>query len=157
VRPCDTAFTFTGPRFERAAGGKLAVLMETSMLKATLLLLIAVEILGGQAFAADAASESGWIVGVGQHSCGTFLLALRAHAANGQGHSTDGTMFVANSELYQQWIWGYVSALSFRYRLKTTTDGAGITQWVAHWCESHGDESVSSAAGVFVAHLRNEK
>jgi hypothetical protein len=53
------------------------------MLKATLLLLIAAEIiLGGQAFAADAASESGWIVGVGQHSCGTFLLALRVHFRN---------------------------------------------------------------------------
>lgn len=70
-------------RFASHTGAPRAVLMETSMLKATLLLLIAAEIiLGGQAFAADAASESGWIVGVGQHSCGTFLLALRVHFRN---------------------------------------------------------------------------
>jgi hypothetical protein len=96
--------------------------------------------------------EPGWIVGEGQHSCGSFLEAMREHPPNGDGMRMNGAMYLSESELYQQWLWGYISAESFRYGLATTPDSAGITQWVVHWCESHPDEFLASAAGAFVAH-----
>ena len=76
--------------------------------------------------------EHGWVIGVGQHSCGTFLAALREHAPNGEGYHMQGALFVSASNLYEQWIWGYVTAESSRYGLPAKGDGAGITQWVAH-------------------------
>jgi len=127
------------------------------MRRASLPLLTAVGLLIGHASAADAAEDPGWVVGEGGHSCGDFILALRQHAADGQSYNHGGANFLPESDLYEQWIWGYVSAQSFRYHLKARSDGSGITLWVAHWCESHGDESVASAAGAFVAHLLNEK
>jgi hypothetical protein len=101
------------------------------------------------AVAADA--DPGWVVGVGRHSCGSFLAALREHEPNGEGYHMQGSMYVSESELFQQWIWGYVTA-HFRYGLSAKGDGPGITQWVAHWCESHGDDTVLSAAGAYIAH-----
>jgi hypothetical protein len=71
--------------------------------------------------------------------------------------SMQGSMNVAESEMYQQWIWGYVSAASFRYGLPPGSDGPGVTQWVAHWCESHGDDLIVSAAGAYIARYETVK
>jgi hypothetical protein len=97
--------------------------------------------------------EPGWIVGMGQQSCASFLAAVREHAPNGQRSVEQGN--VSRSDLFQQWLWGYVSVDSSRNGLAVKGDGAGITQWVVQWCESHDpDEQLVSAAGAYVAHAR---
>jgi hypothetical protein len=58
--------------------------------------------------------EPGWIVGMGQRSCGSFLAAMREHAPNGQGFVEQGNVYISASDLFQQWLWGCVSVESSR-------------------------------------------
>lgn len=94
-------------------------------------------------YASSADLHQGYLVGTGQKSCGSFLSALHSHATDSTALNWQGTSWVPVSEMYEQWLWGFVSAESFHLQLKSDTDGPGITQWVAHWCESHGDESLA--------------
>jgi hypothetical protein len=97
-------------------------------------------------------AEPGWLVGLGEESCGSFLQAIRAHQPTGQSFlSNDGTRFYPESELFQQWLWGYLTASSGN--LPPTTDGPGFTAWVKHWCESHADEPFVHAAHALASHL----
>ena len=50
-----------------------------------------------------------------------------------------------------------MTAVSLRSHLPPVGDGAGRTEWVVHYCESHSDELLLGAIGRLAVHLREKK
>ena len=72
-------------------------------------LVVTLVIFAGNTVNAAQPQGKGWL-GAGGHSCAAFLGALREHQANGEGYRSNGTTFLSVGDVYQQWLWGYVSA-----------------------------------------------
>ncbi len=93
-------------------------------------------------------------------SCATFVKAEDAmtSAPFGQmpSHTWEGETWVEYSNVFEEWILGFVSGANLAARLDSSkqirVDRAGTIVWVKQYCETHPDELLFMAASRFVVH-----
>src|ERR1700730_7655745 len=112
----------------------------------------------------QARAQGQWYtMGIGTNSCGSFIKALQAEApSTGTQRASltwEGKQWVETGYAYEQWLMGFVSAANLSQLTPTKqimVDGNGIVLWVKHYCDSHADETLISAAGAFVVQQRKK-
>jgi hypothetical protein len=108
--------------------------------------------------AAQGTGPHQWLVlGVGNDSCASYVLALadnRPTSPVTRGSKT----YYSEANAYTQWINGFVTAENVARKPgpgQIQVDVNGVALWVKHFCEANPSESIMSGARAFVrAHRR---
>lgn len=104
-----------------------------------------------------ASQRQGWaVVGVGQYSCGTFVMETREQTPS-KRMLWGGQKYFSQAGAYAQWLTGFVSGVNAAApagKRQVTVDLDGIYLWVENYCKKHPDKMLMYAAGAFVVHFR---
>lgn len=108
---------------------------------------------------AGAADTPQWVVmGLGNDSCASYILALDDNRPTA-AIKMDGKTYYTAANAYTQWILGFVTAANMSgpqgLKNQIQVDVNGIALWVKKYCAAHPSDPIVSGAGAFVREHRS--
>lgn len=116
-------------------------------------------VLGAILASATAATAQSWsILGVGQESCGSFLVSMTKHRPT-EAIDRKGELFYSSTNAYLQWIVGFIAASDLHVgeaNRTTEMDIDGVALWIKQYCSEHRMDRIALAAAAYVVANRNK-